>query len=58
MIQKHLPLITVKESYIDDISPKNVVYLSVVRSPIARGIIKNISKPSLGQISLMGSKFI
>ncbi|ACP37255.1 xanthine dehydrogenase family protein molybdopterin-binding subunit [Saccharolobus islandicus] len=58
MIQEHLPLITGKGSYIDGISPKNVVYLSVVRSPIARGIIKNISKPNLGQISLMGSKFI
>ncbi|MEM1648704.1 xanthine dehydrogenase family protein molybdopterin-binding subunit [Saccharolobus sp.] len=52
MIQEHLPLITGKGSYIDDISPKNVVYLSVVRSPIARGIIKRVSKPENALISL------
>ncbi|WP_338602645.1 xanthine dehydrogenase family protein molybdopterin-binding subunit [Sulfolobus tengchongensis] len=52
MIQEHLPLITGKGTYIDDISPKNVVYLHVVRSPIARGIIKSISRPESALLSL------
>ncbi|QGA68629.1 xanthine dehydrogenase family protein molybdopterin-binding subunit [Sulfolobus sp. E11-6] len=52
MIQEHLPLITGKGSYIDDINPKNVVYLHVIRSPIARGIIKSVSKPESALLSL------
>nr|WP_252972920.1 carbon monoxide dehydrogenase [Saccharolobus solfataricus] len=52
MIQEHLPLITGKGSYIDDINPKNVVYLHIIRSPIARGIIKSISKPESALLSL------
>lgn len=46
MIKEHFPIITGKSTYIDDISPKNVVYLHVVRSSIARGVIKSVSKPS------------
>jgi len=51
MIKEHLPLITGKGTYIDDISPKNVAYLHVVRSPIARGIIKSISRPESALLS-------
>ncbi|WP_338598739.1 xanthine dehydrogenase family protein molybdopterin-binding subunit [Sulfolobus tengchongensis] len=52
MIKEDLPKITGKGTYIDDISPKNVVYLHVVRSPIARGIIKSISRPESALLSL------
>ncbi len=52
MIKEDLPKITGKSSYIDDINPKNLAYLHVVRSPIARGIIKNISKPSKALLTL------
>jgi len=45
MIREHFPIIIGKSTYLDDISPKNMAYLHVVRSPIARGIIKNASKP-------------
>jgi len=45
MIREHFPIIIGKSAYLDDISPKNLAYLHVVRSPIARGIIKNIAKP-------------
>ncbi|BDB98089.1 xanthine dehydrogenase family protein molybdopterin-binding subunit [Saccharolobus caldissimus] len=52
MLQEHLSIITGKSTYIDDINPKNVVYLHVVRSPIARGIIKSISKPQNALLTL------
>jgi len=52
VIKEDLPKITGKSSYIDDINPKNLAYLHVVRSPIARGIIKNISKPSKALLTL------
>ena len=52
MLQEHLPIITGKSTYIDDINPKNVAYLHVVRSPIARGIIKSISKPQHALLTL------
>ncbi|TRM98454.1 aldehyde oxidase [Sulfolobus sp. F1] len=52
MIKEDLPKITGKSSYIDDINPKNLAYLYIVRSPIARGIIKNISKPSKALLTL------
>jgi len=52
MIREHLPIIIGKSTYIDDINPKNLAYLYVVRSPIARGIIKNISKPQNSLLSL------
>jgi len=51
MIKEHFPLITGKGTYIDDINPKNTVYLYVVRSPIARGTIKSISRPENALIS-------
>ena len=52
VINEDLPKITGKSIYIDDINPKNVVYLHVVRSPIARGIIKSISKPQNALLTL------
>ncbi|QGA55402.1 molybdopterin-dependent oxidoreductase [Sulfolobus sp. E5-1-F] len=52
MIKEDLPKIIGKGSYIDDINPKNVVYLGVVRSQIARGIIRSISKPESALLSL------
>ncbi|AHC52584.1 hypothetical protein SUSAZ_08835 [Sulfolobus acidocaldarius SUSAZ] len=52
MINEHFPIITGKSTYIDDISPKNVVYLHVIRSSIARGVIKSISKPSNALLAL------
>jgi len=51
MIKEHFPLITGKGTYIDDINPKNTVYLYVVRSTIARGTIKSISRPENALIS-------
>jgi len=51
MIKEHFPLITGKGTYIDDINPKNVAYLHIVRSPIARGIIKSISRPESALLS-------
>ena len=47
-----MPIITGKSTYIDDINPKNVAYLYIVRSPIARGIIKKISKPQNSLLAL------
>lgn len=38
--------------YIDDLNPMNTVYLGIVRSPIARGIIKSISKPEKALLTL------
>jgi len=52
VIREHLPIITGKSTYIDDINPRNVAYLYVVRSPIARGVIKKISKPSNSLLAL------
>jgi len=52
VIREHLPIITGKSTYIDDINPKNVAYLYVVRSPIARGVIKRIGKPSNSLLTL------
>ncbi|BFH73012.1 xanthine dehydrogenase family protein molybdopterin-binding subunit [Sulfurisphaera javensis] len=52
MIEEHLPIILGKSTYIDDITPKNVVYLHVVRSTIARGRIKSVSKPEHSLLSL------
>jgi CO/xanthine dehydrogenase Mo-binding subunit len=52
MIQEHLPIIIGKSTYIDDINPKNVAYMHIVRSPIARGIIKSISKPQDSLLTL------
>ncbi len=45
MIKEDLPKISGKGMYIDDLNPMSTVYLGIVRSPIARGIIKSISKP-------------
>lgn len=52
MIQEHLNVITGKSIYIDDINPNGTVFLHVVRSPIARGIIKRISKPRYSILTL------
>ncbi|MEM4911917.1 MAG: xanthine dehydrogenase family protein molybdopterin-binding subunit, partial [Metallosphaera sp.] len=52
MIKEDLPKITGKGSYIDDINPKNLVYLGVVRSQVARGIIKSMSRPESALLSL------
>ena len=52
MLREDLPIIMGKSTYIDDINPKNVAYLYVVRSPIARGIIKRISKPQNSLLTL------
>ncbi|MBP1357112.1 MAG: xanthine dehydrogenase family protein molybdopterin-binding subunit, partial [Sulfolobus sp.] len=52
MIREDLEKITGKGSYIDDINMKDMLYLYVVRSPIARGIIKRISRPEHAILSL------
>ncbi|QXJ27687.1 Carbon monoxide dehydrogenase large chain [Saccharolobus shibatae B12] len=52
MIKEDLPKITGKGTYIDDINPKNLVYLGVVRSQVARGIIKSVSRPESALLSL------
>ncbi|MEM4115546.1 MAG: xanthine dehydrogenase family protein molybdopterin-binding subunit [Saccharolobus sp.] len=52
MIKEDLPKIMGKGVYIDDINPKNLVYLHVIRSSIARGVIKSISKPESALLSL------
>lgn len=52
MIKEHLPIILGKSTYIDDITPRNTVYLHVVRSTIARGRIKSISRPEHALLSL------
>ncbi|ARM76856.1 xanthine dehydrogenase family protein molybdopterin-binding subunit [Acidianus manzaensis] len=52
MIKEHERIITGHSTYIDDITPSNVAYLYVIRSRIARGIIKNISRPTKGLLSL------
>ncbi|AKA73107.1 xanthine dehydrogenase family protein molybdopterin-binding subunit [Saccharolobus solfataricus] len=52
MIREDLPKITGKGTYIDDIDPRNTVYLGIIRSPIARGIIKSISRPEKALLTL------
>ncbi|ADX83689.1 molybdopterin-dependent oxidoreductase [Sulfolobus islandicus] len=52
MIKEDLPKISGKGMYIDDLNPMNTVYLGIVRSPIARGIIKSISKPEKALLTL------
>ncbi len=52
MIKEDLPKISGKGIYIDDLNPMNTVYLGIVRSPIARGIIKSISKPEKALLTL------
>lgn len=52
MIKEHESVITGHSIYIDDINPKNVAYLYVVRSRVARGIIKNITRPTSALLSL------
>ncbi|WP_405023606.1 xanthine dehydrogenase family protein molybdopterin-binding subunit [Metallosphaera sp.] len=45
MLKEHYPIVVGKSLYIDDITPSNTAYLHVVRSPIARGVIKSVSGP-------------
>ncbi|QXJ31013.1 xanthine dehydrogenase family protein molybdopterin-binding subunit [Saccharolobus shibatae] len=52
MIKEDLPKITGEGTYIDDINPKNLVYLGVARSQVARGIIKSVSRPESALLSL------
>ncbi|ACP56333.1 xanthine dehydrogenase family protein molybdopterin-binding subunit [Saccharolobus islandicus] len=52
MIKEDLPKISGKGMYIDDLNPMSTVYLGIVRSPIARGIIKSISKPEKALLTL------
>lgn len=52
MIKEHLPIIIGKSTYIDDITPKNTLYLHIIRSTIARGKIKRISKPEHSLLTL------
>ncbi|BCU71557.1 xanthine dehydrogenase family protein molybdopterin-binding subunit [Stygiolobus caldivivus] len=51
-LRDHLPKIKGEGVYIDDFTPKNTAYLFVVRSPIARGIIKSVSRPDNVLLSL------
>jgi len=51
-LRDHLPKIKGEGVYIDDFTPKNTLYLFVVRSPIARGVIKSISKPEKTLLTL------
>ncbi|MBW9141592.1 MAG: xanthine dehydrogenase family protein molybdopterin-binding subunit [Candidatus Aramenus sp.] len=52
MIQEHLPIITGRSTYIDDVNPKNAVFLQVIRSPIARGRVLKVSKPERALLTL------
>ncbi|NON62642.1 xanthine dehydrogenase family protein molybdopterin-binding subunit [Acidianus sp. RZ1] len=52
MIRDDLPKILGKGKYVDDIEVKDVVYLYVVRSSIARGKINDISLPSRSLLTL------
>ncbi|MCY0859047.1 MAG: xanthine dehydrogenase family protein molybdopterin-binding subunit [Sulfolobaceae archaeon] len=52
MIQEHLPIITGKSKYIDDIVLPNTVTLYVIRSHVARGIIRSISLPENALLTL------
>lgn len=52
MIKEHEAIITGHSTYVDDINPKNVAYLHVVRSRIARGIIKSVTRPIHALLSL------
>jgi CO/xanthine dehydrogenase Mo-binding subunit len=46
MIREHLNIITGKSVYIDDIKLNKEAYLYIIRSPYARGLIRDMSKPS------------
>ncbi len=46
MLREDLEVVKAEAVYIDDVELKNVAYLGVVRSNVARGIIKSITPPS------------
>ena len=52
MLKEDLEVVTAKAVYLDDIEVRNVAYLGVVRSNVARGIVKSMTPPSRAELFL------
>jgi CO/xanthine dehydrogenase Mo-binding subunit len=55
-VNEHLVVVSGKSKYIDDITLPNTVYLGIVRSPYARAVIKEISRPSKALLFITGKE--